>query len=359
MRRILVVNPFGIGDVLFSMPLVQALRKTYPDAQIGYVANERAHNVVRMSRAVDEVIMFNRDQFRRMGLHHTPLFLNKVGHFLSIIRRGRFDTMIDLSLARQYSFFGFLLGIPKIVGFDYKGRGIFLNKKIRLEAYEGMPVAEKQLELLRFFDSAPKPDPASFVWDYEIPEVFKRISTELMSQLHLSRGEPFIVVAPGGGRSWGRNALYKQWDAEGFAQVCRRLRSERGMKFVFAGDSYESELLNRTAQLAGAAGSVLISEALPAVAGIIKESRMMLCNDGGLMHLANMMGVKTVSLFGPVDENVYGPYRRNVQGEVLTASVACRPCYSRFVFPECKFERQCLSKISVESVSLAVEKVLH
>jgi ADP-heptose:LPS heptosyltransferase len=109
--------------------------------------------------------------------------------------------------------------------------------------------------------------------------------------------------------------------------------------------------------MARAAG-VVASEPLPVVAGLLKASRMLLCNDGGLMHLANMMGIKTVSLFGPVDEKVYGPYRQNVASEVLTASVPCRPCYQKFVFPECRHQRQCLTQIDAGRVFESVKKVL-
>lgn len=358
MRGILVVNPFGIGDVLFSMPLIQAIRTAYPHIKIGYLANERAYDVVRMSRAVDAVYMFDRDQFRRMGSHHPMLFMSKLWHFLSSIRHGRYDTMIDLSLARQYSFFAGLIGIHNRIGFNYKGRAIFLQKHVPLIAYEGAPVAEKQLELLKFFKNVPIPSRDSFSWNYAIPEVFQKKADELMQQMGIAENTPFIVMAPGGGRTWGRNMGYKQWDVEKFAELARRLSSEKGLKVVFAGDSYEIGLLNKTAELAGMTNTVMASEALPIVAAMLKRSQGLVCNDGGLMHMANMMGVKVIAIFGPVDENVYGPYRTNIPTAVITQPVPCRPCYQRFVFPTCRYDRQCLTQISVDRVYEAVKKVL-
>ena len=61
MKRILVINPFGIGDAIFSMRLVEALRKAYPDAVIGFLCNERAVDLVRLNTSVNQTFIFHRD----------------------------------------------------------------------------------------------------------------------------------------------------------------------------------------------------------------------------------------------------------------------------------------------------------
>ena len=96
---------------------------------------------------------------------------------------------------------------------------------------------------------------------------------------------------------------------------------------------------------------------LEVACALLRQSRFLLCNDGGLLHLANALGVPTVSLYGPVDEKVYGPYGSGVPRQVLTENVPCRPCYSKFHFPPCKNERRCLEELSVEKVLAAIGKI--
>ena len=87
------------------------------------------------------------------------------------------------------------------------------------------------------------------------------------------------------------------------------------------------------------------------------RGKLLLCNDGGLLHLGNTLGVKTVSIFGPVDEKVYGPYGNDTPHEVLAQPVPCRPCYKDFHFPPCPHERRCLEELTAEKVLDAVKKI--
>jgi len=70
------------------------------------------------------------------------------------------------------------------------------------------------------------------------------------------------------------------------------------------------------------------------------------------------MGVSTVSIFGPVDEKVYGPYPLNSNHIVISKKdVPCRPCYKKFKYNMCK-ERLCLESIKCEDVLAAVDRLL-
>ena len=70
------------------------------------------------------------------------------------------------------------------------------------------------------------------------------------------------------------------------------------------------------------------------------------------------MGVKTVSLFGPVSEIVYGPYPQSQEHIVIKEDVSCRPCYRNFRFSKCEHGRICLFNINAEKVFSAVKRLL-
>ncbi|OGW83986.1 MAG: hypothetical protein A3C47_01245 [Omnitrophica bacterium RIFCSPHIGHO2_02_FULL_51_18] len=355
MKRVLVVNPFGIGDALFTMVLVEAIRSRYPECFIGFLCNERTVELVRMDASIDRTFVFNRDRFRKLWNKHPFLFYWKLKALLRVIRESNFDTLFDLSLGREYSFFGWWVGIRKRIGLDYRGRGLFLTHKLKIAGYENKPVADYQLELLRLAgetrpEAVPRPD-------FRVPEEVKAALEIRLRKNGIGPEERILAIAPGGGRSWGANAKYKQWDAACFAQVSKKLGKTHPHRVCLVGDRSEEGLLRQTQELLGVKSEVFAGEPLSRVSALLKRSWILLCNDGGLLHLANALGVKTASIFGPVDEKVYGPYYKDKPHAVLTTRVPCRPCYKKFYFPPCPHHRRCLEEISVETVLAAIKEI--
>ena len=127
-KRILIVNPFGIGDVLFTTPMVRGLREAYPDATLGYLCNRRVDELVRTNVHLDLIFIFEKDEYRTLWRRSKKECLRMFFRFLKEIRSQRFDVLMDLSLGWHYSFLGWLLGIPTRIGFNYRRRGRFLTK---------------------------------------------------------------------------------------------------------------------------------------------------------------------------------------------------------------------------------------
>ena len=89
------------------------------------------------------------------------------------------------------------------------------------------------------------------------------------------------------------------------------------------------------------------------------KMRLVVTNDGGPLHMASALGVKTVSIFGPVDEKVYGPYPPSDKHIVITnKNITCRPCYKNFRFWGCPNNLSCVKDITVDEVFTAVRSLL-
>ncbi len=69
MKRILVVNPFGIGDVLFTTPIIWALKKKYPDSFIAYLCNSQAAPLLQHNPAINELLFYSRGDFKKIKKH--------------------------------------------------------------------------------------------------------------------------------------------------------------------------------------------------------------------------------------------------------------------------------------------------
>ena len=93
---------------------------------------------------------------------------------------------------------------------------------------------------------------------------------------------------------------------------------------------------------------------------LLARLELVICNDGGPLHLAVSQRVKTVSIFGPVDPAVYGPHTQEPEWHrvVCQPHLLCRPCYHQFRLPPCPYERACLTTIEPTQVLEACVSLL-
>lgn len=351
MKSVLFANPFGLGDVIFTLRVAQALKTARPATRIGFLGNERTEELLRATDCIEWVHRLDREGFRTMGWARLPGAAHRL---FAEVRERRYEALVDVSLGRELSLYAALAGIRTRVGFDYRRRGIFLTHKHPLSSYEGVPVSQRQAALLTSLG-------------IESPRAEGRIALNLSSEardrsleliapvLGAPETRP-LAVAPGGGRSWGSNAGYKQWDADRFAEAADTYASRHDCGLILIGDASERPLLERVLARCRVRGVVMAGRPLTQVACALGRSRALLCNDGGPMHLAGALGVPVVALFGPVDVTAYGPYGERA-GIALTADVPCRPCYRGFRFTGCAHQRACLERIPVSDALAALEKI--
>ena len=229
------------------MHLVQALRQSLPDAVIGFVCNERTKDLVRMNRSIDRTFVFHRDLLRRAWRRSPFLFLKTLTSFLGLVRSEHFDMLVDLSLGREYAFFSMLVGIKNRIGFDFKNRGIFLTRKNKIDGYSNQKVADIQLGLLALMDVMPPKNVSQL--SMTVSESARLEAEHLFRKNNVTPQDKILAVAPGGGRSWGPNAIYKQWDAERFAESVNQFTANNGpFKILLLGDKTERELEESSAR---------------------------------------------------------------------------------------------------------------
>lgn len=354
-KKILIINPFGIGDVLFTTPVIKALKQQYPDAFIGYWSNLRVKPVLASNPQVNKVFALSRGDLKKLYLESFFKGLWSAIKLICEIKKEHFDICFDFSLDHRYSLLAGLIGIRQRIGFNYKGRGRFLTKRIGLTGYQEKHVVEYYLGLLKFLN-IPVADKSLYLG---VSGESQQKAQDMLAQEGVEESELVIGIAPGAGGSWGKDASYKHWPALKFAQVADRLAGELKAKIVILGDESEQKIAevithvmrNKPIDLTGKTGL----EVLPAV---IKNCNLLITNDGGPMHMAVALGVKTVSIFGPVSELVYGPFPVKNQHVVLKWDISCRPCYNNFRLPACDKDRECLRSVSVDAVFEAAVALL-
>ncbi|MFC1624614.1 glycosyltransferase family 9 protein [Candidatus Omnitrophota bacterium] len=343
--KILIINPFGIGDVLFSTALVSAVKKTYSGCYIGYICNIRTKEILKTNPDVGEVFVFERDEYRALWKKSKLICIKKIFSFWKEIKKRGFDTLIDLSLGKEYAFFCWLAGIRERRGFNYKGRGRFLTHKIAFHGFNDKPVAEYYLDLVGFQGENDK---------LRTVLVPTKDDNEYMDNFLRSEGvkehDILVGIAPGGGISFGKKDCEKRrWGIEKFSGLADRIVEGCAAKIILIWGPGEKDLVKEIKGLMKEEPLIAPETTIREMAALCKRCKVVICSEGGPLHIASSQNIKTLSIFGPVDERVYGPYPTNKNSAVISRDIECRPCYKHFKLPKCDTKR-CLEEISVDEV---------
>jgi len=353
MRKVLIVNIFGIGDVLFTTPIIKSIKAYSKDIKIGYLCNHRTREILENDPDVDDVFVYNRDAFNEVYYQSKIEFVKKISAFLGSIKEKKYDALIDLSLNFYVSFFCWLIGIKRRIGFDYKKRSPFLNKKVDLHGYEQKHVVEYYSDLLKEI-GVPLKSPRLNI---NIKKADRDWAHNFLAQKGINPKGIMVGLVPGGGQSWGKDAAFKRWPSEKYAKLADKLIEKFSAEIILLGNQQEEPLCREVSScMRNPSYSVCGMTTITQFAALAAECSVVVLNDGGPLHIAVAAGARTVSIFGPVNEDIYGPYPRG-NHHIITNAVACRPCYRKFRKAACT-HFYCLNKVLVEDVLFGAEEVL-
>lgn len=350
--KILIVNPYGIGDVLFTTPLISNLKDEYPESRIGFVVGSRTREIVDSNDMVDDVYVFDKGYFDNLNFFYAFRYLI---NFCRPIRKAGYEVLFDLSNSSQYGLIEkFFLNIPRRIGFDYKNRGRYLTDKIKIRGFSDKHVVEYYLSLLKFAGIEAKKKSLSFPLEKSIIE---KVSKYLAGK-SIEEDDLLITLVPAGGSSWGENSFLKQWPQEKYAQLADKLIQEFKAKIIIAGARDDINLCEAVEKkMRSDKAAIITNFTLSEFAALCNLSDFVVCNDGGPLHIAVSQKTPTLSFFGPVDQKVYGPYDFSGKHVVLSGDIACRPCYINFRLKDCK-SRECLNLITADRALSLIRPLL-
>ena len=351
-KKVLIINIFGIGDVLFTTPVIRNIKESIPQVTVGYMANQRTVRILENNPLVDRVHVYERDFFQEIWGRSKKEYFQAMARSLNEIRNEKYDVVLDLSLNGNAAFLMWLVGTTERIGDDFRGRSPFLSRKIPFKGYEGKHVVAYYLDLLKELGLSTKYRKLEI---YSSPED-ERWADDFCKENDFSKDRKVVAVFPGGGASWGKDARFKRWPAAKYAQLINKMIDKLSCEVIIFGDEKEQDICSDIASaVANKTNSVCGKTTLGQTIALLGKCSMAVVNDGGPLHMAVAKGVPTVSIFGPVDSEVYGPYPKD-EHLVVTYDVSCRPCYRQFRKASCD-HITCLKNIDVNDVFGNIEQV--
>ncbi len=347
-KNILIFNPFGIGDVLFTTPLIRNLKDAFPESSITYLCNRRTKPILDNNVFLKDVIVFEKDEWRESLRESKVGFIGKFIGFRRQIKKGKFDLMFDLSMNSQYGLFFKLSGVKRRLGLDFKNRGRFLTDKIKIvDGFKDKHVARYYLDLLGLLGVESR----EYKFDLEVPQDKQGKARASLENYGLKPEADFIGICPGSGDSWQQTAYFKRWPKEHFLKISEMISEEYASQIILFGSKAEKNICdyvyeNMHTKPLNLCGKISLEEFIT----LVSISKAIITNDGGPFHIAQALNKKVIAFFGPVDDKVYGAYPDSDSSIVFKSGVECRPCYKTFKFSGCGFDKKCLRDISPKDV---------
>ena len=349
--RILLVRLRLIGDVVFTKPVIRALRRHHPDAHIAYLVEPSAAAVVRGNAHLNDVIVAP----RRRGAGR---MLDDLG-LARRLRHEQFDIAIDLHGGPRAAWLTRASGAPVRIGYDLPGRSwLYTHLVQRSPDLFPRHSVLNQFDLLAplgIRECTPEHDPVEMTADSAASErVRQRLEAAGVRDHHR-----LVVVHVSAGNQ------FRRWPEAAFCSMITGVaeRDPRCRVIVASGPS-DAEAAARVTEMARSRLSTpdalppLLEWDLNELHALVARAAVYIGGDSGPLHLASTTSTPIVALLGPTLPARSRPWRDPRLGaEMVDAGpLPCRPCDQRRCIPG---DFRCLTRITPEQVLAAVERVLR
>lgn len=313
------------GDVLLATPVLTALRRALPRAEVDALVYRDTAPLIEHHPALARLHTIDR-AWKQQGLLHQ---LKAERALLAQLRARRYDLLVHLTEHPRGLSLARLLRPRFAVTRERAARGdkAWLWKRhfthfYRLPRATPRHAVETNLDALRRVGIQPTVGDKILAL---VPgaEAERRVDALLAQRALAPRG--FVQIHPGS--RW----LFKCWPPESMAALADRIAAQ-GLRIVMTGapDPRERELVDAMlaavspdarARIVDLVGALSLQE----LAAVSARARAFVGVDSAPMHIAAAMGTPTVALFGPSGEHEWGPWQ--VPSRVVTSDIhRCRPC---------------------------------
>jgi len=339
MMNILIVKLSAIGDVIHTLPALNAIRKNYPEAHITWLIEEDAAAIVEGHRALARTLVSKRKRWAKEIISASWKHALKEAYtFIRQLRDTRYDLIFDFHGLLKSGILIWLAKGKRKIGYG-KGMAhqeysyLFLNERIPPVSMENHALMINMMML-----KAVGIQEDEITYDVPVSSANERAAEFLLQKHGISPSEPVVAMNPVA--KWET----KLWDSRKFSELADRIIEEFNVQVIFTGSGSDRNVITEIiSNMKHSAHDFSGQTPLKVLAALYTKIDFLVSTDTGPMHLCAAMGTPVVALFGPTAPWRTGPFG-NIH-KVIRADVPCSPCFKR----TCD-TGGCMNRISVDQV---------
>jgi lipopolysaccharide heptosyltransferase I len=324
--RFLIVKLSSLGDLIFTLPAVAALRQAHPEARIDWVVARHWYPLLEGNPDVNNIVILDRAS---------------VGSYIFTawrLRTAHYTCAIDLQGLYKSAVLARLSGAPVRVGLTAgfarePASALLYTRRV---APRSAHMVQRNMELVAPLGAADS--------HYCFPlRVRPQAHARLRAQLAVEGLNDYFVLSPGGG--WRS----KCWPPDRYGELHRGLARRTGLRGVISFGPGERDLAEAVRRTAGEPEPAVIEMDVAQLMALVRDARFLVSGDSGPLHLAVAFGTPVVGLYGPTDPERNGPFG---PGQVVVRNA--RP--EETTFRRGRHYSPSMLSITVDQVLAAVER---
>jgi heptosyltransferase-1 len=330
--KILIVKPSSLGDIVHSLPFLNAIKSCFPKAEIHWVVARGLEGLLEGHPMVDEIIIIDKDKWKKPGrLSET---VREVVGLLKEMRRRRYDLVIDLQGLFRSGVIAMATGAPARLGFSEAREGGWLFYTRKVKGGRETHAVDRYLKI----GEALGCETSEVIFPFPLMK-----NAEVKVRETRAAMKSYVVIVPGA--RWDT----KKWPAERFGEIASMLP----LTSLVIGSKADQGIATEVVKASGGKAVSLAGETnLRELMKIMRGAKLVISNDSGPMHIAAGFNVPIVAIFGPTSPARTGPYGR--AHVVVKSDAECSPCFKK----RCG-NLICMRRITVDMVYEKVLQRLH
>jgi len=338
LKKILFTKYLGMGSIVQATPLIRSVKIKYPEARIIFLTFVDNKALITALGLIDEVLCIRTNTLL--------VFLADVLGSLRHLRKERIDCVLNLEFFSKFgAIMSFLSGARITVGYYLKEpwRSHLISHKVYYNHYKH--IAEIFMALGNAIEASSK----DLSLEKPVIPAEETRHVHRLFEEHGIKNHHFNIAV---NINTSSLSLNRSWPLTNFANLIAKMADAYGTRIILIGGKGDIRRVEEMVALLGThqkavnlAGKTSITQLL----ALMEQIDLVITNDSGPLHLAVMMGLPTISFFGPESPLQYGPQGAN--HTVLYKGYYCSPCLHVYNEKNSKCrDNICLKDISVDEV---------
>ncbi|MBN2139063.1 MAG: lipopolysaccharide heptosyltransferase I [Sedimentisphaerales bacterium] len=298
-RKILIIKPSALGDIIQALPALSALRRSFPQARINWLVRPEFAPLIEGHPDIDNIIHFDRKFLGKAW--RSPKALKALRIFLADLRRTGFDAVFDFQGLFRTAFFAYICRSKNRFGMagTRELAHFFYNRKVPHRP-ESFHLVDHYIEMVRIAGGN------SLDVRFGLPRNAEaEAAVEKILEAESIPPKKYVVLVPGSAHP------DKCWPTDRFAQLADKLAADHDLEIIATGTKAEAHLADRIGEAAGVkvanlAGKTSIVE----LVALLRNAALVVSNDTGPGHIAAALGRPIIMIFGRTNPARVAPYGR-------------------------------------------------